>query len=60
MASLLYLQKFISDEDTMKIDYQETTNDLLTRIDIHNKFGGRNIDEWMLEVLNLQKGMRDP
>jgi ubiquinone/menaquinone biosynthesis C-methylase UbiE len=42
----------------MKIDYQETTNDLLTRIDIHNKFGGRNIDEWMLEVLNLQKGMK--
>jgi ubiquinone/menaquinone biosynthesis C-methylase UbiE len=42
----------------MKIDYQETTNDLLTRIDIHNKFGGRNIDEWMLEVLNLQKGIK--
>jgi ubiquinone/menaquinone biosynthesis C-methylase UbiE len=58
MASLLYLQKFISHEDNMKIDYQETTNDLLTRIDIHNKFGGRNIDEWMLEVLNLQKGVK--
>jgi ubiquinone/menaquinone biosynthesis C-methylase UbiE len=58
MASLLYLQKSIPDEDTMKIDYQETTNDLLTRIDIHNKFGGRNIDEWMLEVLSLKKGMK--
>ena len=26
-----------------KIDYKETTNDLLTRIDIHNKYGGRDI-----------------
>lgn len=40
----------------MKINYQETTNDLLTRIDIHNKFGARDIDQWMLDVLNLQKG----
>ena len=40
----------------MKIDYQETTNDLLTRIDIHSKFGSRNIDEWMLDVLKVQKG----
>lgn len=39
----------------MKINYQETTNDLLTRIDIHNKYGGRNIDEWMLDLLKLQK-----
>lgn len=37
-----------------KIDFQETTNDLLTRIDIHNKFGGRDIDAWMLETLDLQ------
>jgi ubiquinone/menaquinone biosynthesis C-methylase UbiE len=58
LASLLYLQKSIPDEENMKIDYQETTNDLLTRIDIHNKFGGRDIDEWMLEVLNLQKGIK--
>ena len=42
----------------MKIDYQETTNDLLTRIDIHQKFGRRDIDQWMLEVLNVQKGSR--
>ncbi len=42
----------------MKIDYQETTNDLLTRIDIHNKFGGRDIDQWMLQVLDLKPGMK--
>lgn len=42
----------------MKINYKETTSDLLTRIDIHNKFGGRNIDQWMLEILPLHKGMK--
>ncbi|MCE1254031.1 MAG: methyltransferase domain-containing protein [Anaerolineae bacterium] len=42
----------------MKINYQETTNDLLTRIDIHNKYGGRNIDEWMLDLLKIQKGSK--
>ena len=42
----------------MKINYQETTSDLLTRIDIHNKYGGRNIDEWMLGILPLRKRMR--
>lgn len=42
----------------MKIDYRETTNDLLTRIDIHNKYGGKNIDEWMLKVLDLQPDMK--
>lgn len=42
----------------MKINYQETTSDLLTRIDIHNKFGGRNIDEWMLDLLKLNKGIK--
>lgn len=42
----------------MKINYQETTNDLQTRIDIHNKFGGRDIDAWMLELLDLQKGSK--
>jgi ubiquinone/menaquinone biosynthesis C-methylase UbiE len=40
----------------MKIDYKETTNDLLKRIDIHNQYGGRDIDEWMLDLLNIQKG----
>jgi ubiquinone/menaquinone biosynthesis C-methylase UbiE len=39
----------------MKIDYQETTNDLLARIDIHKKYGSRDIDEWMLHQLNPQK-----
>lgn len=40
-----------------KIDYKETANDLLTRIDIHNQYGGRDIDQWMLDVLNLRPGM---
>lgn len=42
----------------MKYDYKETTNDLLKRIDIHNKFGGRNIDDWMLEILPLKAGQK--
>ena len=42
----------------MKIEYQETTSDLLTRIDIHNKFGSRDIDTWMLELLKLKAGMK--
>ncbi len=42
----------------MKINYQETTGDLATRIDIHNKFGARDIDAWMLEILPLEPGMR--
>lgn len=40
----------------MKIDYQETTNDLLKRIDIHNKYGGRDIDSWILDLIQLKKG----
>ena len=42
----------------MKINYRETTTDLLSRIDIHNQYGSRNIDEWMLELLTLKKGLR--
>lgn len=42
----------------MKIDYKETPNDLLARIDIHKKYGSRDIDEWMLHVLNPQKGIK--
>ncbi len=42
----------------MKIDYRETTNDLLKRIDIHSQYGSKNIDEWMLEIIKLQKGMK--
>ncbi len=40
----------------MTFDYQETTNDLLKRIDIHSKYGGRNIDDWMLDILPLEPG----
>ncbi len=40
----------------MQIQYQETTSDLLTRIDIHKKYGGRDIDQWMLATLQVQKG----
>ncbi len=42
----------------MKIDYRETTEDLLTRIDIHKKYGGKDIDQWMLALLNVQPGAR--
>jgi ubiquinone/menaquinone biosynthesis C-methylase UbiE len=38
----------------MKIDFQETTKDLAVRIDIHSKFGAKNIDTWMLDLINLQ------
>jgi ubiquinone/menaquinone biosynthesis C-methylase UbiE len=40
----------------MKIDFQETTKDLATRIDIHSKFGARNIDTWMIDLIKLQPG----
>lgn len=42
----------------MKINYQETTTDLTKRIDIHNQYGGRNIDEWMLNFLKFTPGMK--
>ncbi len=42
----------------MKIEYQETTSDLQTRIDIHGKYGGRDIDQWMLDLLKLQPGTK--
>lgn len=42
----------------MKINYQETTTDLTKRIDIHNHYGGRDIDKWMLQLLNLKPGMK--
>ena len=41
----------------MKINYQETTDDLFTRIKIHDAYGSRDIDKWMLEVLPLEQGM---
>jgi len=42
----------------MKINYQETTADLMKRIEIHNQYGGRNIDDWMLQLLKLTPGMK--
>lgn len=42
----------------MKIDYRETSSDLLKRIDIHQQYGGRDIDSWMLGVLKPQPGTR--
>jgi ubiquinone/menaquinone biosynthesis C-methylase UbiE len=42
----------------MEINYQETTNDLLARIDIHSKYGSRDIDQWMLELLQVPKGSK--
>lgn len=40
----------------MKIEFQETTKDLATRIDIHSKFGARDIDSWMIDLIKLQPG----
>jgi ubiquinone/menaquinone biosynthesis C-methylase UbiE len=40
----------------MTFEYQETTEDLATRIDIHEKYGSKDIDKWMLEVLAPEKG----
>lgn len=42
----------------MTIEYQETPNDLLARIDIHKKYGSRDIDQWMLHIINPQKGAK--
>lgn len=42
----------------MAVDYQETLRDLQTRIDIHSKYGGRDIDAWMLELLKPSKGAK--
>jgi len=42
----------------MKINYQETTDDLLTRINIHDAYGARDIDKWMLEVIPLEQGIK--
>lgn len=42
----------------MKFDYRETTEDLQQRIDIHQKYGARDIDAWMLDLLQLKPGLR--
>ncbi|RIK29722.1 MAG: hypothetical protein DCC56_11875 [Anaerolineae bacterium] len=44
-------------ENPMEINYQETSKDLLTRIDIHEKYGSANIDVWTNELLQPQAGM---
>jgi ubiquinone/menaquinone biosynthesis C-methylase UbiE len=40
----------------MEINYQETSKDLLTRIGIHQKYGGRDIDKWMIDLLKPALG----
>ncbi len=42
----------------MQIHYQETTKDLLARIDIHEKYGARNIDQWTTETLRPRPDMK--
>src|SRR5215216_4043784 len=42
----------------MEINYQETSNDLLTRIRIHETYGARNIDQWNTEVLQPTATMK--
>jgi ubiquinone/menaquinone biosynthesis C-methylase UbiE len=41
----------------MEIHYQETSKDLLTRIDIHEKYGSANIDVWTNDLLQPRAGM---
>ena len=41
----------------MEINFQETSKDLLVRIDIHERYGSANIDHWTNELLNPQPGM---
>jgi len=41
----------------VEINYQETSKDLLARIDIHEKYGARNIDQWTVEVLQPKPTM---
>ena len=41
----------------MEINYQETSKDLFTRIDIHEKYGSANIDGWTNDLLKPHAGM---
>jgi ubiquinone/menaquinone biosynthesis C-methylase UbiE len=41
----------------MKINYHETSKDLLTRINIHEKYGSANIDQWTNDLLRPRAGM---
>ncbi|MFH1184284.1 MAG: hydrogenase maturation protease [Chloroflexota bacterium] len=45
-------------EAWMEINYRETAKDLLVRINIHEKYGARSIDEWTAEVLQPKPGMK--
>jgi ubiquinone/menaquinone biosynthesis C-methylase UbiE len=40
----------------MEINYQETSKDLLVRIDTHAKYGAANIDQWTVDLLKPQPG----
>jgi len=40
----------------MTFEYKETTHDLKTRINIHERYGSRDIDQWMLEILKPARG----
>jgi ubiquinone/menaquinone biosynthesis C-methylase UbiE len=42
----------------MEINYQETSKDLLMRIDIHAKYGAANIDQWTVELLHPKPGFK--
>ena len=42
----------------MAINFRETKKSLEARIDIHNKYGTKNIDSWMLDLLDLRKGIK--
>jgi ubiquinone/menaquinone biosynthesis C-methylase UbiE len=42
----------------MEINYQETSKDLLVRIDIHAKYGAANIDQWTIDLLQPQPGFK--
>jgi len=42
----------------MEINYQETSKDLLVRIDIHARYGSANIDQWTVELLKPQPGFK--
>lgn len=38
------------------MEYRETSRDLHTRIEIHARFGARDIDPWMIEVIRPRPG----
>ncbi len=42
----------------MEINYQETSKDLLVRIDIHARYGAANIDQWTVDLLEPQPGFK--